>query len=201
MRRRTLPLLLLTFLFSSALLAQHGGEASGETAKAASDELLWKWANFVILAGGLGYLVYRKGGAFFRARTEAIRKGIDEADHLRREAEARVAEVEGRLKNLEAEVESLRAQARKEMAAENERLQRELQALLAKLRGQAEQEIAGAAKAARHEVQAHAAELAVGLAAAKIRGMLDAQVDHALVLSYLEELERTVGEPSGRELN
>lgn len=201
MRRYLLSCLLLTLLLVGALPAQHEAEASGHGAEGSSNELLWKWANFALLAGGLGYVLYKKGGAFFRSRTESIRAGIEEADRLRREAEARVAEVEGRLENLEAEVESLRRHAGEEMAAENARLERETGDNIQKIRVQAEQEITGAVKAARLEVQAHAAELALGLAAEKIRGMLNAQVDQALVLSYLEELEEEAGGKTGKELN
>ena len=201
MRRYVFPCLVLIILFASLLPAQHEVEGSGHGAEGSSNELLWKWANFALLAGGLGYLAFKKGGAFFRSRTEAIRSGIEEADKLRREAEARVSEVEKRLKNLQSEVESLRTHARQEMAAESERLHQETQASITKLQQQAEQEIASAAKVARHDVQAHAAELAVGLAAAKIRGMLSAQVDQGLVLSYLEELEQAAGGQSDKELN
>ena len=59
-------------------------------------EIYWKWANFIILAGVLGYFVYKKAGAFFRSRTETIRQGIEEADRLRRDAERRVQPVEVR---------------------------------------------------------------------------------------------------------
>ena len=166
-----------------------------------TSELLWKWANFAILVGALGYFVYKNAGAFFRSRTEAIRKGIEEADQLRREAEARVAQMEERLKHLEAEIEALRTEARQEMAAENDRLRREAEDGFKKIREQAEQEIASAAKAARHEVRAHAAELAVGLAASKIRGMLTPQIDEVLVVSFLDGIEQPAGGKPGKDLN
>jgi F-type H+-transporting ATPase subunit b len=194
-------LCILVGLSASVALAQEGAEGHGQAAEGGSHELLWKWANFAILAGGLGYLAYKKGGAYYRARGEAIRRGIEEADRLRAEATARVAEMEERLKNLSAEVESLRQAAHHEMAAENERLRREAEERLRRIQEQAEQEIAAAVKAARREVQARAAELAVGLAAGKIRSMLDAQTDQALVIAYLEELERAAGGHSGKELH
>jgi F-type H+-transporting ATPase subunit b len=164
-------------------------------------EIYWKWANFAILAGVLGYFIYKKAGAFFRSRTEVIRKGIEEADRLRRDAEQRVAEIEQRLKNLEAEVGALRTKAREEMAAENERLRHETEENFGKIRRQAEQEIASAAKAARQEVRAHAAEVAVGLAASKIRGMLTPQADDALVVSFLDGLEEKDGARPDKEFN
>jgi F-type H+-transporting ATPase subunit b len=182
------------------LLAQHSSEG-GEQGGGASNQIWWKWANFAILAGGLGYLVYKKGGAFFVARSEAIRKGIEEADHLRREAEQRVAEMEGRLKNLEQEVEELRTKARDEMAAENERLRCETEASLKKVRQQADQEIASAVKAARDEVRMHAAELAVDLAAGKIRAALTPKIDESLALAFLDSLAEKADAKPDKELN
>jgi F0F1-type ATP synthase membrane subunit b/b' len=40
---------------------------------------IWKWANFLVLAGGIGYLIGKKGGPFFAARSVKIRKDIVEA--------------------------------------------------------------------------------------------------------------------------
>ena len=197
MRRRGLDCLMLALLCAAPILAQH----SAEGGEGASNSILWKWANFAILVGALGYLVYKKAPAFFLSRTEAIRRGIEEADCLRREAEQRVAEIEQRLRSLEGEVETLRAKAREEMTAENDRLQRETQDHLTKIRQQAEQEIAGAAKAAQREVRAHAAELAVSLAATKIRGMLSPRTDQSLVVSFLDGLEQPADGESDKEIN
>jgi F0F1-type ATP synthase membrane subunit b/b' len=166
-----------------------------------SSELLWKWLNFAILSGGLGYLIYKNAGAFFRSRSEGIRRAMEEADRLRREALARLAEAEERLKNLEADIQALRAHAAQEMAAENERLRREAEETLKKIRQQAEQEIAGAAKTARREVRAHAAELAVGMAASRIRSLLTPEVDQELVASFLNDLEKPAGDSSGKQVN
>src|ERR1039458_9167825 len=68
---------------------------------------VWKWANFVVLAGALGYLIGKKGGPFFAARSVKIRKDIVEAGEVRKEAETRAAEVDRRLANLEAEIAAL----------------------------------------------------------------------------------------------
>ncbi len=164
-------------------------------------QIYWKWANFIILAGVLGYFIYKKAGGFFRSRTEAIRQGIEEADRLRRDAERRVAEIELRMNNLQADIDSLRKTAREEMAAENERLRRETEESLQKIRQQAEQEISSAATAARHEVRAHAAELALGLAASKIRDRLSPAADDLLIASFLDELDHPTGGKPEKEIN
>jgi F-type H+-transporting ATPase subunit b len=187
-------------LWSAQAFALNAAEEGGKAAEGAPSQLLWKFANFAILAGLLGYWIYKKAGTFFRSRTEAIRKDIEEAGRLRQEAEERAAGIERRIENLQAEIESLRAGARAETVAENERLRLETEAGFEKLRRQAEQEIASAAKAARHEVQAHAAEIAVDLAAGKLRARMTPAMDEALAGAFLDGLEKTGGRPP-EELN
>jgi F-type H+-transporting ATPase subunit b len=171
--------------------AENHGEESGHGG--GSGELIWKSVNFVLLAAGLGYLLYRKGGPYFRSRAESIRRDIEEANRLRERAEQQAVEIERRLAGLEADIEAMRRRAAGEMAAENERLRQETEAALEKIRQQAEQEIAGAAKAARQEVRAYAAGLAAELAAGKIRAALNEDLDGALVAGFLQELERSWG--------
>jgi F-type H+-transporting ATPase subunit b len=177
-----------------ALAAQHGetqqhGESGDRTT-------LWKLGNFVILAGIAGYFIYRKGGAFFAGRTAEIRRGLTEAARIKTEAEVRYAEVERRLAGLGAQVESLRQQAHEESGAEGERLRRETERELKKIQAQTEQEISMAVKAARQELRAYSAELAVGLAAGKIRARLTPEADGALVASMVHDLgNRFPGQP------
>jgi F-type H+-transporting ATPase subunit b len=148
----------------------------------------WKWANFALLVGLLGYLIYKKGGAFFAGRTASIRKDLDESARIKAEAEARYAEVEGRLARLDAEVASLRGQAQSESKAEGERVRQQTGRDMAKIRAQAEQDIATAAKAARQDLRAYAAELAVSLAEQKIRARLTPEADAALVAGVARDL-------------
>ena len=60
------------------------------------NEIWWKWANFAVLAAGLGYLVAKNAGPFFRSRSEEIQKGIKDAAQVRAEAEARASAIEKR---------------------------------------------------------------------------------------------------------
>lgn len=157
---------------------------------------LWKLGNFVILAGIAGYFIYKKGGPFFAGRTAEIRRGLTEAARLKAEAEARYAEVERRLADLGAQVGSLRQQAHQESEAEGDRLRRETERELKNIQTQTEQEISTAVKAARQELRAYSAELAVGLAAGKIRARLTPEADGVLVASMVHDLgNRFPGQP------
>src|SRR3954453_13964482 len=93
-------------------LAERADEA-GNKAHAAEEEGsmdIWKWANFLILAGGLGYLVGKNAGPFFAARSAAIRKDMQESLAQRKDSEARAADVERRLAHIEADLATLRGE-------------------------------------------------------------------------------------------
>lgn len=169
------------------LRAQHEPPAAGHKAAEHRDEEvspLWKWANFAVLAGALGYLIAKNAGPFFAARSRQIRKGILEAEEARAEAEARMAAVDARLANLQADIEALRREARAEEDSERERLRQEAAAELAKIQAHAEREIAAAGNAARLELKRHAARLALSLAEQKIRARMTAQDEDALLRSF-----------------
>ena len=150
---------------------------------------IWKWANFVVLAGGLGYLIGKKGGPFFAARSQKIRQDIVAAGEARSQAEARAADVDRRLANIEAEIAALRAASGTEEEAEAGRFGRHTAAEIAKTQAQAEQEIAAAGKAARLELKRYCAELSVGLAEQKIRARMTPDTQDALVRGFVRDLK------------
>lgn len=166
----------------------------GEEKKAAADEskwLPWQWANFVILAGGLGYLIGKNAGGFFRARTASIQKDIAESGRLRAEAEAKAHDVEQRLAALGAEIEKLRAEAGAAFSKEGERIGRETDRHLARLRQQMEREIDSMSKAARESLRAWAAQLAVDLAEERIRTRMDDPAQSRLLDNFTRQLATT----------
>lgn len=151
---------------------------------------IWAWINFALLAAGLGYLAAKKGGPYFTSRAQSIRRGIAEAQEIRANAEARAAEVDRKLASLEVEIESLRANARREQAAEAERIRQQTEAELARIQEHAAGEIDSAGKAARLELKRYAARLAVDLAEEKIRRQMTPQVQASLVENFGRDLER-----------
>jgi F-type H+-transporting ATPase subunit b len=197
--KRYAAFILTAALLAGAALAQPapqpaepgGGVAQEHQAGPGTDRTtLWKTANFILLAALLGYLAYKRGGAFFASRSAEVRRNLEDAAQLKQEAEARYAEIERRLANLAQEIEELRARARQESAAEGERLRQESERAFEKIQAQAEQEIAAAGKAARQELRAYAAGLAVDLAARKIRDRLTPDSEQALVQAMLRDLGR-----------
>jgi F-type H+-transporting ATPase subunit b len=164
-------------------------EAPHGEAEPGNEVNYWNWANFAILALGLGYLIGKNAGPMFTARTRRIRKDMIEADDARQEADTRVAEVERRLANLEAEIAALRAEAAREADAETARLARHTEIETAKIQAHAEQEIAAAARAARLELKGYAAQLAVSLAERKIRDRMTPDAQEMLVRGFVQNIQ------------
>jgi F0F1-type ATP synthase membrane subunit b/b' len=183
------------FLTVALLVAGAAVGADGEDGEHHDSSTLWKSLNFVVLAAGLGYLVRKTAGPYFRSRTADIQKGIAEAARQRQESEARAAEMERRLANLGAEIEKLRSHARHEMEEEERRLRTETARLFARMQSNAEMEIASAGRRARRELQAHAAELALELAREKVRQRMTPEIAGGLVDAFVRDLGEAARRP------
>ena len=159
---------------------------------------IWLWANFVILAGGLGYLISKNAPAFFAARSKKIVEDMEAARKLGEEAEARASDVERRLANLESEIAAMRAESQAQIAAETERLKAHSAAEIVKVQELAAREIESAGKAARMELRRFTARLAVDLAQRKIEAGITPETQDGLVRGFLHDLGNP---PSGARKN
>ena len=173
-----------------ALPAQEKAASSEEARHSEPGEMLgWKWANFAVLVAGLGYLAVKIGGPYFEARTAGIRKGLDEADKARQQADARVAEVNAKLANLGAEIEQLKAALHEEQERHADRLRREAAEEVARIRTQGEQQIDALAKASRQALKVYSADLAIDLAERKIRAQLTPDAEERFSQAFLAKLK------------
>ena len=179
-----------------ARAAEAASESGGSQQKEPSE--IWKWANFALLAGGLGYLIAKNAPAFFADRSKKIVEDIDEARRFGEEAEACAAAVEERLANLEVEIAAMRRESQAAIAAESERLKTYAAAEAAKIQEAAEREIEAAGKAARLELRRYAAGLAIDLAQRKIQARMTPEAQDGLVRGFLQDLKNP---PSGAPQN
>jgi F-type H+-transporting ATPase subunit b len=152
----------------------------------------WKWVNFLILAGGLGYLISKSAPAFFAQRSKEIEESLLDAAKAKQDAEARAAAIEKRLATLDREVEGLRQTARAETAAEGERLSLETERHLQRIQQQAAQEIELMTNAARADLHKYSALLALELAEQRIHSRLTKDVQEELVDGFLQDLRTRV---------
>jgi F-type H+-transporting ATPase subunit b len=197
-RLAALGLFTLLLMAPAPVAAQHetghesspAKEGSGHSAPAGHGNLeIWKWANFLLLAGILGWSIGKNAGPFFASRSKQIRKDMIEAEEVRKEAEAKAADVDHRLANLQTEIEALRQEAQQEQAGEEALVKAQTAAEIAKIKLHAEQEIAAAGKAARMELKRYAANLAVEVAEQKIRARITPDAQDALVRGFVRDLK------------
>jgi F-type H+-transporting ATPase subunit b len=149
--------------------------------------------NFVVIGGAVAWFAKSKLPGMFRARTESIRKTMEEAQRASADAGRRLSEIEGRLAKLDSEIAAMRSQAEAEAAGEEERIKAAAEEDARKIVESAGQEVEAAARLAQRDLKAYAAELAVSLAEKRIQ--VDAATDSALVASFVGEL----GQNGGKE--
>ncbi|MFB3827131.1 MAG: hypothetical protein ACE15B_10195 [Bryobacteraceae bacterium] len=188
-------LILLFLLAFGTAMAQHGEshEKSGEAAQSHGGGHgsldAWKWANFALLAGALGWLIKKNAGPWFSARSREIRKQMVEAEELQAQAERKTRDIEARLANVQAEIETMRSEAHAEAVAEAERVRQATGAELKKIQQTARQEIDAAGKQARLELKRYAADIALALAETRVRAGMTPAAQDALVRSFVQNLD------------
>lgn len=145
--------------------AAHGeDEHHGESPLAFASRI----ANFVILFGGLYYVLRSPMAKHLASRADGIRQGLVNAERTRAEAAEQLAAIEARMTQLPAEVERLREQGRADVAAEEARLRAAAEHERTRMLDLARREVEAHLRQARRELTAHAASLAVGLARDRI---------------------------------
>jgi F-type H+-transporting ATPase subunit b len=152
--------------------------------------LIFRWLNFIIVFGAITYLIAKHGSTFFRGNAKEISAIILEATAAKAEADRELHEVETKIAHLEQDVAEMRAEARRNWAAESERLQASSQAEIAKIAQAAREELAASKRTAQHQVREIAASMAVERAAALMSSRMNAEIRARMFQSFLSELGR-----------
>jgi F-type H+-transporting ATPase subunit b len=120
-------------------------------------------------------------GAMLDKQIAEIKKTLDEAANLRKEAEALKAEYEAKTAGAQAEAEALMENAEKEAATLVQQAEVDTKALIARRKKMAEDKIGAAERSAIAAVRAKAASAATQAAEALIAARHDAAADKSLV--------------------
>jgi len=152
--------------------------------------LIFRWLNFLIVFGGIAYLIAKNGGSFFRGNAKAIAASIVEATAAKAEADRELREVETKIERLDRDVAEMREEARRNWAAESERLRASGQAEIEKIVHAAQEELAATERAAQQQVREMAASMAVERAATLVNSRMNAEVRARMFQSFLGELGR-----------
>lgn len=182
-------LILPLFLFMSAA---EGGHVS------ATMDFIGKTVNFLILFGGLGFLLRKPLAAMLAKRSADIQETIRLADAGKADAERRHGDFEARLAELEDEVRRMMATAEGVAQGERERIARLAAEESQRIRRFAEQEIDEQLRAAKQALRAYAADAATGLARDRIRKRLTPADQAALIERSIGRLSSLHEKPDSR---
>ena len=158
----------------------HGSDIVGMIARA---------VNFAILAGTLFYFLHSPIRTYLAGRSSQIRSDLVNAAEMRQAAAAQIEEIERKMKALPAELEALRVQGAEEIAAEEARIAAAAATERNRLLEQARREIDVQVRIAERELVSHAADLAVGVAADRIKNNITDEDQKRLIDRYVQQLK------------
>lgn len=166
-----------------------GSEKAKEENSEPPHELLYKTINFIILVGGLGYILRKPTAEFFSSRSASIQKSLDEGRKALEASQAQLKIVEEKLKGLEAEIAAFKTSALKEMEVERQRMQQAGAEEAARILESARNQTSVAVRAAKLELKRYAAQKSVTLAEELIRTRLDDVTRKQLVTQFVATIE------------
>lgn len=157
-------------------------------------DLIARLLNFGVLAGTLVYFLRSPLAGYLGSRAAGIRSGLANAAEIRRTAEADLVAIEAKMAALPSELEAIRKAGAVEVEAEEARVREAAARERVRLLDQARREIDWQLKLAQRDLTAHTADLAVAVAARRVRATITAEDQARLVDRYLRQLGR-VAEP------
>lgn len=153
-------------------------------------EFVGKTINFLILFGGLAYLLRKPLRNFLEKRSQDIRRSLEETEQVRREAEKRLEEVRVRLAGLEKEMASIRDEAEAEGRREKEKTLELGRREAEKVKSFARQEIELLFRAGVRELRKYAADLATAVVEQRIRKKMRPDIQSRFIDKSIERIDK-----------
>ncbi len=173
-------LLLLTLGFSS----------SEETHGSPLVDILGKTINFLLLFGGLGFLLAKPLRKFLEEAGLAVEKTIRKTERAKNDAEQKLETLQERMKGLESEVRKIKEDGLEAGKRDKDRLLAEARKEVDRIKALAEVEIQTHAQAAQAQLREYAAEMAVSLAESNIQRRLTPELHTRLIDESIQQLDR-----------
>jgi F-type H+-transporting ATPase subunit b len=181
--RQTIVLVLVVLPFLLFMSAEEEHHESNPMA------FIAKVVNFLILFGGLAYLLRKPIKKFLADRAVEIGTTISDAKESRQGAENDLGETEKRLAELSREVEELREKAVSEGEREKGKIIRAAREEAERMKQMAEQEIEIISRAGIKGLKEYALTLAAAEAMSRIQGKLTPEKHARLIDDSIERLE------------
>ncbi len=161
-------------------------------------DLLGKLVNFLILFGGLTFVLRKPVKALLAKKTLDIGETVRLAEAGRTRAEAKAAESRAKMAGLEGEVRVLKAAAEADGRREAERISRAAAEEAARLKKLTRQELDEQVRLGVGQLKAYAVARAADLARERIRRRLTPEAQAALIDKSIDRLSKLHEKPDPR---
>jgi F0F1-type ATP synthase membrane subunit b/b' len=173
----------------------HGAAGAGHEATGGEHEpqTIWQrigpYFNFLVLAGALYYFLRDPIAQYLAGRDQQIRGGLVSARETSDRATTQLAEIDRRLAALPGEIDALRTRGVAEIAAEEKRIQAEAEAERARVLDDMQRDVDMRVRVAQKMLTERAADLAVTLAAQRVRETITDADQQRLIDRYTAQVK------------
>ncbi|MGB7296877.1 MAG: ATP synthase F0 subunit B [Candidatus Aminicenantales bacterium] len=183
-------LALLFFLLPLVLGFSLGEEAHHGSALT---DILGKTINFIILFGGLGFLLAKPLRKLLEEAGLAVAQTIQKIESAKKDAKHKLAALQEKMAGLESEVRKIREDGQEAGKQDRDRLLAQARLEVDRIKSLTELEIQMHAQTAQTELREYAAELAVSLAEANIERRMTPELHARLIDNSIRQLDRLNG--------
>lgn len=185
--RGAATLALVACSLTVAFASEGGGGHHADTGAILKD-FIYRWFDFILMAGLLGYLLAKPLRNGLAGRREGIEKALGDAVAARDAAEAKFAEYDAKLTRAAAEIEEMSAAIRREGELERERILANAREMAQKITAEAEKSAESEILRARAELRQEATRLAITLAEDLLKKHINAGDQQRLVNEYMSKV-------------
>lgn len=190
--KKILALLLLSVAICGMTSIAFAQAEHAQGVEAQREEPAWhavaKWANFIVLFGGLAFLLRKPMNSFFETRKNDISSGLQRAQDAQAAAQARMDEIEQRLAHLTADMAALRAEADRESLVEREKVLAEAKREVERVIEQSRQEIDRVTRTVEREIKEKIADLVIDRAGNTLRSEMTQDDQKRVVVRFIKKL-------------
>jgi F-type H+-transporting ATPase subunit b len=154
----------------------------------ATNEIIWGTLAFILLAIAMRYFAYGPVKQAMEARTERIRKNLDDAERVKGEAQGLLDDYQRQLADARSEAGRIIEEARQTADAMRRDLMARAEADAAEARQRSQADIEASISRAEGELRERVAGLAIELAEMVVQRSLDRDSQLQLVNSYIDQL-------------
>jgi F-type H+-transporting ATPase subunit b len=151
--------------------------------------------NFVVLFGGLAYLLYKPLLKFLQHKSDQVAENLRLSEERRIDSLQRLEKSRERLCQLDKEIDRMKIEAETEATRERERITLEARNEAERLKKLAKEEIDSMVKSSQRELKVYTLDLSISLAEKRIEEKLGPELHRKIIYKAIDKLG-TLDEPA-----